>query len=453
MFQFAKKSILKNNRITTAFVCLMLVIAVFVSAVQPTFSAKASTTVTPRYQPPISSEKAYEYYTTKNVYHKCGYGMPNCTCYAYGRIYELLGKEPNLCLYDADQWYDYNIKKGYYPYGQTPKIGAVACWSYGESGHVAVVEAIIGDKIIMSNSAYGYLNFYLSAEDYDKPGNDGWTFQGYIYPGEFTSSGFNGDFYRNIYSKGINFRSGAGLSYNVIDVIEYHHGFVVTETVKNDGYTWGKTTYMGQTGYVALTDTSQLLCKKGTSVNPDPYEPPTTEPPTTVPPTTEPETTVPETKPTEPPSKEVNEFYVVTSEDGLNMRSGAGTSYNRVGGVPYNEQIFVTKTIEADGHIWGYTKYNNINGWCALTYTEKLYSSKESFVKMPFANSKTGIKGDVDGDGVVTIVDATYLQMYAANFLRLSKSSMECGDVTGDGILSISDSTNIQLYVIKMINW
>ena len=72
---------------------------------------------------------------------------------------------------------------------------------------------------------------------------------------------------------------------------------------------------------------------------------------------------------------------------------------------------------------------------------------------MPFANSKTGIKGDVDGDGVVTIVDATYLQMYAANFLRLSKSSMECGDVTGDGILSISDSTNIQLYVIKMINW
>ena len=67
MFQFAKKSILKNNRITTAFVCLMLVIAVFVSAVQPTFSAKASTTVTPRYQPPISSEKAYEYYTTKNV--------------------------------------------------------------------------------------------------------------------------------------------------------------------------------------------------------------------------------------------------------------------------------------------------------------------------------------------------------------------------------------------------
>ncbi len=447
MLNFSKKFILKNNRLTIIFTCFLLVAVIFLSAVKPSLNAKATTTVTPRYQPAIKTDSAYSYYTTNNVFHKYGYGMPNCTCYAYGRVYELLGKKPNLCIYDADEWYDYNIEHGYYPYGQTPKIGAVACWSYGDSGHVAVVEAIIGDKIIMSNSAYGYLNFYLSVEDYDAPGNENWDFQGYIYPGEFTSSGFNGDLYRNIYYKGINFRSGAGIKCDIIDVIDYHQGFVVTETVKNDGYIWGKTTYLGKTGYVALTDCVQLLCKKGTNINPEytePTEPPTTEP--TVPPTTEPPTT-------EPPTQETNDFYVITSEDGVNMRSSAGVSYSRVGAIPYNTQIYVTNITEADGYIWGYTNYNGKNGWCVLTYAEKLYSKIDSTANMTFANSQTGILGDVDGDGKVTIVDATYVQLYCANFIRLTQGSVNCGDIDKDQDVSIADSTSIQMYVIKLINW
>lgn len=450
MFQLAKKSILKNNRITIAFVCVMLVITIFVSAIQPSINAKATTTITPRYQPALEGEIAYDYYTTKNVFHKYGYGMPNCTCYAYGRIYELLGKEPNLCVYDADEWYDYNIEHGYYPYGQTPKIGAIACWSYGDSGHVAVVEAIVGDKIIMSQSAYGYLYFYLSVEDYDAPGNEGWDFQGYIYPGEFTSSGFDGDLYRNIYYKGINFRNGAGLDCDIIDVIDYHHGFVVTETVYNDGYTWGKTNYMGQTGYVALTSTSQLLCKKGTDINPDYTEP--TEPPTTAP--TEPPTTEPTEPPTtEPPTQEASDYYVITSDTGVNMRSGAGTSYSKVGAIPYEKQILVTKIAEADGYTWGYTTYNGINGWCVLTYAEKLYGNTNSTAKMSFAHSTTDVLGDIDGDGNVTIVDATYMQMYATNYMRFTQGSAKCADADHNGVLSISDATTIQMYLSKLITW
>lgn len=69
--------------------------------------------------------------------------MPNCTAYAYGRAYEILGSEPKLSWNNAEQWYGYNKANGYYKYGQTPKVGAIACWSYSYGGgHVAVVERL-----------------------------------------------------------------------------------------------------------------------------------------------------------------------------------------------------------------------------------------------------------------------------------------------------------------------
>ncbi len=136
----------------------------------------------PRLEAPRKNMPGYEYYTDKNIFYQCGMGMPNCTCYAYGRVYEILGKQPGLCPYDAGMWYDYNKENGIYPRGSTPQKGAVACWKFGDNGHVAVVEEIRGDKIIMSHSAWGGSYFYITGEDYNNPGEDGWDFQGYIYP-------------------------------------------------------------------------------------------------------------------------------------------------------------------------------------------------------------------------------------------------------------------------------
>lgn len=257
-------SLLKNNRIIIALACFLLAAAVGAASQLPTLKAEAARSFTPRYQPSCSGDSAYGYYTTKNIYYNCGYGMPNCTCYAYGRAYEILKSEPKLCHYDAGKWYDYNKENKYYSYGQTPKIGAIACWQYGGGGHIAVVEAIAGDKIIMSQSAYGYLNFYLSVEDYNNPGKNGWDFQGYIYLGNFLSAGFGGDLYRCInYTGSINLRSGPGTNYSVLDTVYCHMGFVVTEKVTGGGCTWGKTTYLGKTGFIALTDDTQLLLSKG----------------------------------------------------------------------------------------------------------------------------------------------------------------------------------------------
>lgn len=54
------------------------------------------------------------------------------------------------------------------------------------------------------------------------------------------------------------------------------------------------------------------------------------------------------------------------------------------------------------------------------------------------------VLGDVDGDGVVTILDATYLQKYLAQFKDFSSVKLEAADVNKDGVVTIIDATLIQ---------
>ena len=114
----------------------------------------SATSYTPRLSAPAKTNKYY--YSNLNPFYQYGWGMPNCTCYAWGRAYEILGKAPNLSLYSAYLWYGYNKDNKIYSYGTTPKLGAIACWVYasGTSGHVAVVEKIENNTITFSNPAY-----------------------------------------------------------------------------------------------------------------------------------------------------------------------------------------------------------------------------------------------------------------------------------------------------------
>jgi len=123
-----------------------------------------------------------------NPFYQSGYGLPNCTAYAWGRRYELTNERPNTSLSNADRWWDYNLTNNIYPSGQEPQLGAIACWKYTgaqqyDGGHVAIVEVIDGDKITLSNSGWGYLYFYLDTTTRQQ----GWeiasysSFQGFIY--------------------------------------------------------------------------------------------------------------------------------------------------------------------------------------------------------------------------------------------------------------------------------
>lgn len=131
-----------------------------------------------------------KYYYSENPFYQAGYGLPNCTCYAWGRRYEILDEKPTTSLGNADTWWDYNKVHNVYKYGSVPQLGAIICFRYaepytGQGGHVAIVEKISkdGKTITTSNSAYGGTFFYTQT----LRKADNWTwwdaaiFQGFIY--------------------------------------------------------------------------------------------------------------------------------------------------------------------------------------------------------------------------------------------------------------------------------
>lgn len=130
------------------------------------------------------------YYYSLNPFYLAGYGMPNCTAYAWGRFFEesdpdrTYANPPTLSTGNAEDWYGYTADG--YRRGSTPQLGAVACWAdgpYSGDGHVAIVEQInIDGSIVTSNSAWGGSFFYTQTL---YPPNylpaTGYVFQGFIY--------------------------------------------------------------------------------------------------------------------------------------------------------------------------------------------------------------------------------------------------------------------------------
>ena len=56
------------------------------------------------------------------------------------------------------------------------------------------------------------------------------------------------------------------------------------------------------------------------------------------------------------------------------------------------------------------------------------------------------IVGDVDGDGLVTVLDATLIQKYTADIIGKDELNTTTADVNLDGKINISDTTKIQSY-------
>ena len=146
------------------------------------------------YTPRLTSEGmlgSKYWYSNTNPFYASGYGLPNCTCYAWGRFWEIGddGTEatiPHLPTGNASEWF--RDVEGYET-GSEPQLGAVLCLD----GHVAIVEEIYenGD-ILTSNSAWGgeyfFTKVYTKASGYQ----DSQSFHGFIYnPFAFSGDGFD----------------------------------------------------------------------------------------------------------------------------------------------------------------------------------------------------------------------------------------------------------------------
>ena len=146
----------------------------------------------PEYIPRLTSRgiRGNPYYYSRNPFYQAGYGMPNCTAYAWGRFWESadvdhnFSNRPTLSTGNAEDWFRHTSDG--YERGTEPALGAVLCLADGPfsgDGHVAIVEEIYQDgSINTSNSAYGGAYFYT---DILRPPNylpqTGYRFQGFIY--------------------------------------------------------------------------------------------------------------------------------------------------------------------------------------------------------------------------------------------------------------------------------
>lgn len=146
------------------------------------YSGFRSVGYVPRTSAP-SGDSKYYYTFSYNPFPAKGI---NCTWYAWGRAYEILGHRPNLSTSHAGEWWQYNINTNAYPRGYEPKVGAIACWSSGTYGHVAVVEKIENGVVYTSSSSYGYVDPPVAWKNGAYPFRYGVKenvagFQGYIY--------------------------------------------------------------------------------------------------------------------------------------------------------------------------------------------------------------------------------------------------------------------------------
>lgn len=134
------------------------------------------------------------WYSSGNIFYASGYGLPNCTCYCYGRYGEITGKFGALPGGNAGTWYD--TVSSAFKKGSQPALGAIACWASRSgryAGHVATVEVIQDNgDIITSNSAWGGSYFYTQtmtkASGYIAPWmttSRDYYLKGFIYCDEF----------------------------------------------------------------------------------------------------------------------------------------------------------------------------------------------------------------------------------------------------------------------------
>ena len=115
-----------------------------------------------------------------------------------------------------------------------------------------------------------------------------------------------------------------------------------------------------------------------------------------------------------------------------------------------------------DNYAFGYyydDEYNEvkIDGFKITGYSgsaAETYANDNGFEFISLGEAPTKepeVLGDVNGDGVISIADATTLQKHLANIVDFDDEQLAVADTNGDGSVSIADATQIQKYLAQLI--
>lgn len=92
-------------------------------------------------------------------------------------------------------------------------------------------------------------------------------------------------------------------------------------------------------------------------------------------------------------------------------------------------------------------------GSAAEPTTKPVPSTQPTTAQPATEPSGNAVYGEVNGDGDITIVDATLVQKHVAQLETLSADKQILADVNGDNTISVVDATLIQKYTVQLKDW
>ena len=121
------------------------------------------------------------------------------------------------------------------------------------------------------------------------------------------------------------------------------------------------------------------------------------------------------------------------------------------------KSVIVPADVEYIGlYAFGYTfgedveEMVKVDGFTIIGYSgseAEIYAKENGFKFINLSADPTQKLGDVNGDGSISIDDATAVQKYLANMLDLTDEQAELADVNMDGDITIDDVTLVQKYL------
>ena len=119
-------------------------------------------------------------------------------------------------------------------------------------------------------------------------------------------------------------------------------------------------------------------------------------------------------------------------------------------GTQYTVKIPVTAEFEMGDIDTVTAKVNGKDAkFIAERKTGKIYAY---YVEYTFDATKDYLLGDVNGDGKISVLDATLIQKYISGLVTFSDTQKAAADVNGDGSVSVLDATLIQKYIAGLIS-
>ena len=149
------------------------------------------------------------------------------------------------------------------------------------------------------------------------------------------------------------------------------------------------------------------------------------------------------------------EYEVVKEADAAG--SNAVIKFTPEGGAPaftatfpavFNPNDFAEGYIEVNGDKFPYSVVRNVNGEDNMPGIIIYIFDLQIFV--PCGEGGGGLKGDMDGDGEITVADALRALRIAAKLVAPTEQDIELGDVDNDGEITVADALKILRVAAKL---